>query len=111
CSTGSCQASQGRGRMLPAPLMFFSTDFGLPEYVSAPAPAMDAFSVPVTLTSACEAPTSDTVAVSVCRDLALSLHAPAKFASRFATDPSALIDDAPLDSSFNSGPESLPAVK
>src|SRR6478672_3876718 len=72
---------------------------------------MDAFRVSVTVTSAKEAPFSDTFAFWVCRDFASSLLAPEKSASKFVTEPATLIDDAPLDSSFRSGPERLPAAK
>src|SRR5688572_27529647 len=72
---------------------------------------MDAFRVLLTVTSAEQAPLRDNVAVWVCKDFAWSLLAPERFASRFVTEPSTLIDDAPLDSSFRSLLERLLAVK
>src|SRR6266536_5615757 len=91
--------------------MVFSTDFGLPEYVSKPAPEMEASRVSLTATSAKAAPLSDTVAVCAWRDAALSLLAPDRLTSKFVTEPSTSMEEAPLDSSFRLWPEILLLVK
>lgn len=71
---------------------------------------MEALRVSVTVTSAQEAPFSDTLAVWVLRDVPLSLVAPERFASKFVTEPPTVMDDAPLDSSLRLSPERLLAV-